>query len=558
MRRKKTAIDRKLRKAWRRERRYVHVRGLSQVAVGFVVVVSLDLLVDWLFNLPGAARIALALLGVAVLGHLIVRRWLLLLRPYAGDRVALRVERLHPKLRSLLVSHVQLRSEAATRDVSPALLEAMHRRADVEVAPLSFAGIVDFRTLRRLAIFAVASTLLFAGSVFWAGDFYRVFVTRLIHPTSNARYPTRTTLVAVTGDLAVRQGDAAEIVAEATGKLPPSATLEVQFEEAGSAAETPRESVSMPADADAPGVYRHRFESTMRSFSYRVRVGDFTSTRFRVSVVPPPLVVETVVRVESPEYTGLPVREVDALSFEVLEGSRASWELLCDQALAEAELVIERKQDESGEEAIALEIDANDARRVRGELTVDEGFSYSFRWRELGNGFRYESVVLHTVRVEPDRPPRVEILSPKTDEKGTLRKQIALEFAVRDDHGCGDAWIVYSVSAGSEIGPEKRIPIGRAREGRNEPHRWRPADVVEGFAEGTVLSWRVEVSDNRRSEEGPNTGRSRTLELEVLTLDEYLQYIEERRSELFSNIRGVLDEESRGSRNVKTLKDGDE
>ena len=117
---------------------------------------------------------------------------------------------------------------------------------------------------------------------------------------------------------------------------------------------------------------------------------------------------------------------------------------------------------------------------------------------------------------------------------------------------------MYSGSAGSEIGPEKRIPSGRAREGRNEPHRWRPADVVEGFAEGTVLSWRVEVSDNRRSEEGPNTGRSRTLELEVLTLDEYLQYIEERRSELFSNIRGVLDEESRGSRNVKTLKDGDE
>ena len=52
-----------------------------------------------------------------------------------------------------------------------------------------------------------------------------------------------------------------------------------------------------------------------------------------------------------------------------------------------------------------------------------------------------------------------------------------------------------------------------------------------------------------------NLGRSRSLRLEIVSIDDYLRYIAEKKAQLFSNIKGVLQEETQGSRNVKILKE---
>jgi len=106
-------VEAKLRKAWRKERRYYHGDGLAHFLVWLLALVFVDLTVDWLFLLPGTGRLILLGINLAALGWVLWHYWLRHLRPYDPVRVALQVERMHPELESLLVSYVQLSGDSA-------------------------------------------------------------------------------------------------------------------------------------------------------------------------------------------------------------------------------------------------------------------------------------------------------------------------------------------------------------------------------------------------------------------------------------------------------------
>src|SRR5258706_14147439 len=105
-----TMIDAKLRRAWGKERRYFHTRGICQVLVWLVALIVLDFAVDWLLEIPGWARVLLLAINIATIAVVVYRNWLRYLKPYDRTRVALEVEGRHPELESLLLSFVQLGS----------------------------------------------------------------------------------------------------------------------------------------------------------------------------------------------------------------------------------------------------------------------------------------------------------------------------------------------------------------------------------------------------------------------------------------------------------------
>jgi hypothetical protein len=539
MHRNVTEIERKLLQTWGRQRRFCHTQGVCHAALWIVGLFLLDLVLDWSFELPGWARLGLVFGNLAILLWIGYQRWWRWLRRYDALRMALEVERLHPNLRSLLVSYVQLqpgREEPAT--ASPQLIAALRSEAVQTTGPLNFLAVVDFGKLRRLLAGTAAVLVGFALSGPFLGEFYTVLWARLVDPQSELIYPTRTQIVAVSGDQTVQQGTAVQLSVAAGGEIPEQATLQIRF------GNGPWEKVRLPGDGRGQFVYN--LSECGNSFLYGFRVGDAMSKWYRVEVVPAPQIVESLVDIRFPSYSKLPEQQLKALNLEVLEGAEMTWQVRCDQPLAGGEMLCDPGS------AQPMTIDPDDPHVARATMTATASLAYQFLWTERGHGYHYADGMRYSLRVMPDEPPFVEILPPLPEEKGTLNKTLTVRFRARDNFGLGEAWIVYSINgepeqerAAGSLGPE-RSAVRQVQ--------WRVRDSVSALRENDVLTYAVRVFDNHSGDRGPNAGRSKSLRFHFLSREEYLHYVQETKDELFARVKGVQEEETDSSSTIKSLK----
>ena len=329
------------------------------------------------------------------------------------------------------------------------------------------------------------------------------------------------------------------LAARVSGEIPAEGTLDVRFP--GVAWE------ALPARPGGdPEEVLAAVERAQRGFEYRFRIGDARSRISRVAVGPPPRVAASRVRLVFPAYTGIAPRETEALSFETIEGSSIAWELRCDREVAGGEIVCDPGS------PVVLAIDPEDRRVARGRTEASVSFGYRLRWSH-GPGFVHEGGIAHSVRVLPDAPPRIELIRPEAEEKGTVRKEVEIAFRARDDFGLDEARLVYAINDG----PESVHPLGSLADlapGESFDARWRPAASAPGLKEGDIVRYRIEVTDNRVTP-APNVGRSTPLRLMIVSTEEYLRYVAERRSRIFSSLQGILREEDESSKNVKSIQD---
>jgi hypothetical protein len=531
-------VERKLRQAWRRQRRFHTTRGLCLLALWAAALVLADFLIDWLFLLPGYGRTILLAINVAALAAVFYRGWWRHLERYDPVRIALQVERKHPNLKSILVSYVQFGSAApAGGNMSPELIQAVRRLAAIATAPLDFRQIVHWRDLARVAAFSACVVCACGALSFNWPEFFSTLFYRLINPAASTGYPTRTRIEAVTGSLTVPQGTAVALEARCSGLVPASGTLMIRPQQGA------WERLVMPAAEGQKFAYK--FDQALRTFFYRVRLGDATSEIFEVRVVPPPHVVRTRARLHFPAYTKLPDKEVDTLQLEVPEGTEVALELGCDKPLQAAAVVQE------GGPATPMRLDTG-GRAARMTWTVKESFPFHFRWTERDHGFVYDGDVTYFIRVVPDMPPDIELVAPAEDDKATVEKKLAIHYRAADDYSIAQAAIVYTLNGGAE----QRKPIGTFdKASLEEQLAWPLKETLAGLKEGDTLVVAVEVTDNRAAEAGPNVSRSRPVRLDIVSVAEYLRYVFEKRERLMREVRALHEEETGASKEVKTLKE---
>jgi hypothetical protein len=529
-------VPARLRRAWRKEQRFVNTRGLATLALWLAALAVVNFVVDWLFLLPGYARLALWGVNVSVIGWVLYDRWLRHRRPFNPVRVALQVERRHPDLNSLLVSYVQIGEQPrAGQETSPGLIRAMRREALRATAPLDFREIINFRELRRILAFSTMVLLACgAASLNWT-EYVETFLHRMVRPSTATPYPTRTKITRITGHQTVRQGDPLTLEAVCANRIPLSGRLLVR---SGDGA---WETVVLPSTG--PATFAYHVAEVFQGFAYRVRLGDAVSEVYRVDVVPPPRLVQSRVHITHPAHTGLADREVESLNLEVPEGSTLRWQLQCDRPLAAARLVRE------GGEAALLDLDAS-GRAGTLSLLATQAFVYRFQWTEREHGYHYEGRVNYFVNTIPDAAPEVELLQPEGDEKATVRKKVPLYFRANDDYRVAEAWIVYSLNRA----PEARHALGAFTNATVEAAAmWDLRQSMPALKEGDVITYALAVADNRAGRDGPNVTRSRLLQLAIVSTDEYLRYVLEQQARLVKEIEALRKEEQSASREVKTL-----
>ncbi len=330
--RQHTMIDVKLRRAWRKERRYQHYRAACQIALWVVSLLVLTFVLDWQLRLPWYGRLMLLGFNVGVLGWSIWHYWLRHLRQFDPVRVALQVESHNPELESLLVSFVQLRQEQGDdAHISPSLLNAMRQQAIEVTGPIDFKRIINYAQLKRILIVSLAAVLFFTGiSVNW-NDYFKALVVRMINPAANVQYPTRTNITNVSGDLVVQQGERVVIDVAAEGMVPQEGRLHVRPIDG--------DWERLPLLQQEPNQFAARFTDVYQSFDYWVKLGDDRTEKFRVTVVPPPQIVGTKVIATYPSYTGTASAEKNVLNITVPEGTQLQWELTLDRPLSKGAIM---------------------------------------------------------------------------------------------------------------------------------------------------------------------------------------------------------------------------
>jgi len=535
-------VERKLRRAWRKERRFHHSQGMCFFVLWALALVLLDLLVDWLFLIPGHGRVILLAINVVTLGVVAHKRWLRQLRRYNPVRTALQVERRHPELQSLLVSFVQL--GGTPRDfayASPSLIRALRRQAIEVTKPLDFREIVSFKELKRILLVSICVILFFAAiSVNWP-EHLRVLVYRMLNPRARTGYPTRTTIESITGDVTAQQGATVGIEAWYGGVEPSQATLYVKPQEGT------WETLALRRAAGKRFTYR--FQEVYQSFEYRVRLGDASSEVYEVEIVPPPRVVEARVVLRFPDYTGRTSEATNTLNLEVPEGTEIEWQLRCDRPLSSAEMI--RDEEKAKPEPMTLD---PDGRLARLTTTATESFAYQFCWTEREHGYVYDEDIRYYIQVIPDVAPQVDIIEPTEDQKATVRKKLAIAFQARDDYRVAAGWVVYSLNEGAE----QRHDLGSFRRRLLEKEVvWPLQESIANIKEGDLLTYLIEVADNHAGKEGPYRARSQLRRLYIVSDREYLQYISEKTKKALTEVGSLHKQEEKAAKQVGELQKED-
>jgi hypothetical protein len=503
------SIEAKLRRAWKQERRFYHLRGISRLMVWLFTMILVDLLIDWqiLFRsrISGRELLILFAVNLGVLAWVLWHEWLRFLKPYHPEIVALEVEDKHPELASLLITYTQLKGPALeATGASPALLEAMRKQAVLKTKPMDFREVVNFRQLRNLLFVATGTLLLFSAVTFnWTSHMQSLLLRML---GAEVAYPTRTQIVSMSGDMTVKQGETIRIRAQATGKIPDEGRLYVRSED-----ETTWQ--ILPLARRGSDEFFRQMPELYENLVYRVRIGDARSETFIITVSPPPEIVAAKVQLSYPLYmrdNGAPAAGAD-LNLEVPMDTHIAWDLRCRPPVTALKVKM-------GERTIDATIDASGT-RATFEIVATNTFKYTFIWTEREHGFIYDDV-LHVIRVVEDRVPDVELIHPSGDRLATTNKTVKILARATDDHGLAGATLVYSLNGQKDERVEMR-PLKGVSE--DIDHNWVPKKTLPDLKEGDVLSFFLEVSD-RRPPEGSHMNISAARRLSIVSEDQYLEW----------------------------------
>ncbi len=524
-----TKLATRVRAVWRREQLLHFVEGgLVFVRWGLVLFLAgglVDWMISrWLADVPTAGRFTILLV---VLGVPLYKAWRAgwkSIRPFDATHTVLQIEDHYGGMESLLVSAMQFKDSARRHGTSDALCDLTCRKAEESAVGIRPKDAVRFQSLRRPALIALIAALFFGVLAATNGPLVMAGLGRIFAPWLAITYPTRTRLELVKADLVVQEGEPVRIAARVSGVVPRKAKIALRTGKGRPRVRT------LPI---ANGECEYRIETAHRGFEYRLTAGDARSPWHTVEVVSAPDIEKAEVTLEFPEYTKRPTETVEALTITVPETTRIKWAITIDRPVREATMNL------AGEKPVPLAI-SEDGLTIKTERVAAESRAYRFSWVEREHGFAFTSPNNY-LQVAPDRPPRVELTSPKRNIYATLGRKLDLAFRGRDDHGIAESVVCYRIDKREE----NRLPFTPAKpiDGTEQVIDWDYRSVLTNLKVGQTVTFVVELADSYPGENGPHRVRSGARRMQFMTMEDYLARVQKQRQLLLSRLRTAYREE---------------
>jgi hypothetical protein len=579
-----TQLKSRLRAIAKRERQVVVLSGIAKVLIALAVFSAAFFLVDWLFVLPVAARLLLLLGGLCAAGWVAKTDLRDPLRERRDEiTTALKIEKRFPELRDRLISVVQLADGAP--GASPELLARLELDTAQMATPLNFADVINWRFLRKI--------LLIAGAILAVGIFSGVIFPQYVATTfrrmffGDVRYPSLTRIEVRQAPTRLVQGADWTLEVKLAGRIPSLATLKIRNVRAG--AEGGRKWTSVPLRPIVGYTYGVTLEKVPQSFEYQVLAGDAWTEPQVVQVQIPVAVLDPLLDVQPPAYSGLPALKDEPLAgATVMEGATVTLRVPTTKPLTKGALLTAAGETLSltplagGSGAAATFIVAlagGPAAPTSGVLVARNGVaSFTVRVKDTEGLENPEPRVLYSLRVQKDQLPKVRLVSPKSDRISVPYAEWKIAYEADDDFGVRAAWLAWEArptvagdGARADEGPgdadgaakplrEGRIPL----QGIPDALRWEGQSRLDMVAArttpGETLTVWVEVADARggvttNGLPGPESvGRSQPLQFMIVDENAKWEEIQKRLGTIEEEVVNLQDRQEGVKKAVEGLK----
>ena len=486
----------------RKERRVVFFEGFFKSAVALVAALLTYFLLDWLSDLPYAARLVFAGAGAGFVLYVVYRYLVRELRRIEDDdEIALRVEGRNPELHGRLISTLQLTrvSKTGIYAGSPELIAALEAETVRMSEPLDFFRIISTEMLARFGIAAAVIVAINTALFVKFPEDFRALGARLVKP--NAHYPTKTRIIRIKSsgggfeeklfppedDAAlVPRGEELQIEVTVDEREIPSANPDnvLNFKSLARGTITPIELAPMGGP-----IFKGTLSKALEDMELTVRLGDARSDPLKVRVLTRPEVDVAgsgdCIRYTYPEYThetNVPPERFGGLS--ALAGSVALMRFIPTKPLASAHLERNDGTVLSFEKKIETRVvPATEKAPAATEtvewwelpkLPVDKNGSFHVNLKDVDGLTNSQPPVEYPIEARPDLPPTIKLQKPTRDLTVTPVAKLNVTFQARDDWGLRTVWLVYRVQTegqGESSAEVKRIE-------REVPHEKSPAPVT--------------------------------------------------------------------------------
>lgn len=470
-------IARQLEQVRQRARMLLIVRRLGQAAAVIIPVLFTLGLIDFGLRLPGWLRgivaAGLAVAGLVWLGRRLSAAWRF---GPSVSALALRVERLYPRLAGLLTSSLEF-GLAPEKYAQPATTAAL-ARATVQTAERELAGVrvgrlIDLRPTRKLAMWVVGSVALLTLVVGAMPTHSAIAASRWLMPWADTAWPKRTEVKASRIPGAAAIDSPVEFTATVGRGFKPGMRVWMNARWVGEAEHdfaTPIESWLMTEQVgvdsesaratgievpEPQGVFKLQWRAPA-DVARRVSTGELSGATLEVwfeagddrtdvqavTLVARPTLTSALAVIEPPGYAaGLVASQNAALheqsqrvaSVPMLAGSRVQWTLGLNKALPESMLAAEALV--PGLAAVAdLEVSRPDSRTVVLGFTLDQTIETTVA---LTDAFGLSNAAERVFRFEAseDRRPSVALLEPSADAAVLRTALVAVAAQANDDVG---------------------------------------------------------------------------------------------------------------------------
>ena len=311
------------------------------------------------------------------------------------------------------------------------------------------------------------------------------------------------------------------------GKTPRRVNLHFRFDRGDWASEPMNR-----ADDDSLPAFTHTFRNIKRSIDVYAKSGRIESDPAHIIIIDPPRLVDINLRIELPDYSGLPdaVGDPNDGNVAALKGSIIHIEATANKPLSYAYQIY----DDSSRANLRV-----DGRRISGRFSLTHDSRYTIKMSDL-TGHGNPEPIWYDIQMLEDYPPSIEILFPAIDVDLSERMVLPLEISIGDDYGFDRLHLVWwIISEGRQSQPTKeRLPISDPQTQEQLVHYQWDINKISPLP-GDLIYYYCEVSDSDIIS-GPKWTRSRTYLARLPSLDEILAEVQGSQEEQIVELEEVM------------------
>ena len=532
----------------RRSRSVKLTECVARIAAFAVMLVTLQMFLDWMVNLSFFARFVILGADSALLVYFARKHLLPLLAKKPNlESSALMVEKHFPKLRGRVIAAVQLSRPSYTRD-SPDLVQAIQQDTDLLTASMNFSSIVPTRGMNRRLLIAFAVAAIWIVYMILAPGAVALLERVFLIP---AKVPRKTEVVCLTGDKTIPTGESVLLEAQARGFVPSHGRVTLN-DDTGHIQEI---------DIDREKGFSDRFSLEVKSvdhpFTYSITLNDGEAGPYDIKTVPRPNVTSIDCVQVYPPYTGLADLKRTVGNLALLAGSKLKIHAITNSKVVQAAIKL------SGVDGtLPLAISGANGTELTGEIAIpaDKLTGFSIQLTNVA-GVTSGDQTQYRIDLIPDHPPTAQLTAPeRLQELYTLKAKPKIAFTASDDYGLAKMTLCYrfvrdqdptavtdaNTPAPAPV-PPTQIPIDL---GTGHPLTFDGSYVIDLSAlkppvnEGMSIEYWVEAQDGNNVT-GPGVGESEHHVIKVVSEADKKAEVMNRMDDALSVVNELQDHESK-------------